>query len=162
VLDPHLSRPTASTSNIAFVIHAATQYSSFIHFLNKLSTLHQLFIQNPRHYEDSRSACHNHRFHGINGCKSNCQPASGHIKSAILCCSPAGYAGGFYRHPNGFGQLSRSSRDLSVGPSRRTDRLTKLSKTKGRLILYTCKVVETAEVRRKGVSGVKGGQSATN
>jgi hypothetical protein len=51
---------------------------------------------------------------------------------------------------------------VSVGPSRRTDRLTKLSKTKGRLILYTCKVVETAEVRGKGVSGVKGGQSATN
>jgi hypothetical protein len=46
---------------------------------------------------------------------------------------------------------------VSVGPSRRTDRLTKLSKTKGRLILYTRKVVETAEVRGKGVSGVKGG-----
>jgi hypothetical protein len=45
---------------------------------------------------------------------------------------------------------------VSVGPSRRTDRLTKLSKSKGRLILYTRKVVETAEVRGKG------GQSATN
>ena len=48
---------------------------------------------------------------------------------------------------------------LSVGPSRRTDRLTKLSKTKGRLILYTHKVVETAEVRGKGVSGVKGAKA---
>ena len=54
---------------------------------------------------------------------------------------------------------------VSVGPSRRTDRLTKLSKTKGRLIIYTRKVVETAEVQsQKGKRGKrgKGGQSATN
>jgi len=54
---------------------------------------------------------------------------------------------------------------VSVGPSRRTDRLTKLSKSKGRLILYTRKVVETAEVQsQKGKRGKrgKGGQSATN